>query len=132
MVVLRSGMFLVVSPEGFLRVCKVICREVSPAACPVEWEEGCQEDQAGPAPNNFHQTPVQGLALCKGFRINRTPLTRVIRQFNHLDNRVSPHRLGWDTQVRRRHSPCWLSRTDRWKLSKGETLKRGNREREVA
>ena len=132
MVVLQLGMFLAVYLEGFPRVCKVTCQEESPAACPVEWEVGCLEDQADPAPNNFHRTLVQGRALCKGFQINRIPLTQVIRHFNRLDRKASLHRSGWDIRVHRQHSLCWLSRTDRWKPSNGETLKKGNKEQEVA
>jgi hypothetical protein len=125
-------MFLAVYLEGFLPVCKVTSQVESPAVCLVVWEVGCLEDQVDPVPNNFHQTQVQGLAQCKGFLINRIPLTQVILHFNHLDHKAYLRRLEWGIQVQRQRSPCWLSRTDRWKPSKGGTLKRENREREVA
>ena len=90
------------------------------------------EDQADPAPNNFRQTPMQGLAQCKGFRINHIRLTQVIPHFSHPDHKAYLRKLEWGIQVQRRHSLCWLSRTDRWKPSKGGMLKKENREREGA
>lgn len=128
---LQSEMFLAVYLGGFLLVCKVTSQAESPATCPVVWEVGCLGDRMDPA-LNFHQTRVQGLDLCQGLLIRPIPLTKAILHFNSLDRRACPRRLEWDIQAQRRHSRCWPSRTDRWKHSKGGTLKRGNRERGVA
>jgi len=128
----QSETFLVVYLEVFPPVCKVIFQVESPEACPVGWEAGCLGDQVDPVPNNFHRTRVQDLGQCKGFLTNNIPLTRVMRHFNNLDRKAFPHQLEWDTQVQPRRSRCWLSRTDRWKHSRGGTPRRGNRGREVA
>ena len=129
---LQLGTFLVAYREGFLPACKVTSQVGSPAACLVGWEVGCLGDQVDLVPNNFRQIRVQVLALCKGFPINNILLTQVMRHSNHLDHKVYPRRLEWGIQVQRRRSRCWLSRTDRWKPSNGETLKKGNKEQEVA
>ena len=133
-------MFQAVCLEGFLPACKVTCKATCkatsrvecPAACLVVWEVECLGDQVDPAPNNFHQIRVQDLAICKGFPINNILLTLVTPRFNHPDPKVYLRRSEWGTQVHRRRSRCWPSRTDRWKLSKDGTLKRENSEREVA
>jgi len=129
-------MFQAVCLEGSPPACKVACKVTSQvesrAACLVGWEVGCLGDRVDQAPNNTHQTRVQGLAICKGFLINNIPLTLVTPRFNHPGHRVYLRRLEWGTQVQRRHSRCWPSRTDRWKPSKDGTPKRENSEREVA
>ena len=125
---LRLGMFLAVCLEGFLPACRV----TSQVESPVVWEAGCLGDQVDPVPNNFHQTRVQALVLCKEFLINNIPLIQVMRHSSNLDHKACLRRLEWGIKVRRRHSRYWLSRIDRWKLSKGGTLKKGNRERGVA
>jgi len=133
-------MFQAVCPGGFLPVCKATCKATcratyqleSLAARLVVWEVGCLGDQVDPVPNNFHQTRVQGLAICKGFLTNNILLTPVTHRFNHPDRRVYLRRLEWGTQVQRQHNQCWPSKTDRWKPSKDGTLKKGNSEREVA
>ena len=103
-------MFHPVCLEGFPPACKVICKVTSqvecPAACLVVWEVGCRGDQVDPAHNSFHQTKVQGLAICKGYPINNILLTQVIPRFNRPDPKAYLRRLEWDIQVQRRHSRC--------------------------
>ena len=157
---LQLGIFQVACLEGFLRVCRGIYRVESQAVCLVEclveclpvclmtcpveclvgcpvvctaaWEEACLEDPVDPDPSNSHRAKVQGPVPCQGSLTNHILPIKAIPRSNPPDHKAYLRRWEWDIRGQRRHNLCWLSRTDRWKLSKGGTPKKGNREREVA
>ena len=81
------GIFLVVYLEIPLGMRGTIQTE-SPVACLVVW------DQVDPVPNNFHQTRVQALVLCKEFLINNIPLIQVMRHSSNLGHEAYPPPIG--------------------------------------